>query len=298
MSRHPGLLSLAALLALACGQPEPTTAPSAPPVAPAPAEPPSPEQPPEPTCDERYAAAAARAERLDPSAGACTFDHECVAVPFETECGALCPVAVHTARRDAVPAPEGDCGACPTRTAECARSTPRCNDGRCRMDEGDAPLREVPIPEQNRAGQDPAPPRPAPGDPEQDRARRLLAAIHADDPSLAQDFFFPREAFARVKAIRDPDAYWQRLYARFATDVHALHESLGPFESAPELLGLDIIRRGGWVPRGEEGNALPYWVSRHSQLRYRVGGEERRFEVRVLITWGERWYITHLSEFH
>ena len=58
-----------------------------------------------------------------------------------------------------------------------------------------------------------------------------------------------------------------------------------------------IGSRGGWVAVREEGNALPYWSSRHASIVYRVGEEERRTEVRVLITWGERWYVAHLSEF-
>ncbi|MFK7990547.1 MAG: hypothetical protein AB8I08_31285 [Sandaracinaceae bacterium] len=250
-----------------------------------------------PTCEEQRSAHRAPFESLPPAVTACEFDHECVSMPVDTPCGMLCPMAIHTAQRAAFPTVEGNCVECDRQDAECARSTPRCHEGHCVMDEGDPPLRAIEVPEANRPGQDPPPARPTPGDAEQDAARRLLAAIYADDPSLAQDFFFPREAFAQVKAIADPDGYWQRLYARFATDVHALHASLA-LESEPELVGLDIIRRGGWVPRGEEGNALPYWVSRHSQLRYRVAGEERQFEVRVLITWGDRWYITHLSEFH
>lgn len=166
------------------------------------------------------------------------------------------------------------------------------------MDEGDPVLAEVPVPPGNaRARADDPPPRPPGGEVEQERARRLLAAIAADEPSLAQDFFFPKEAFRHVKGIADPDAYWDRLFARYEQDIHALHESLPGLEDA-ELVGLEIVRRGGWVAPGEEANALPYWVARHNRLRYRVGGEERTLEVRVLITWGDRWYITHLSEFH
>jgi hypothetical protein len=33
-------------------------------------------------------------------------------------------------------------------------------------------------------------------------------------------------------------------------------------------------------------------------LHYRVNGVQRAIEVRVLITWGARWYVIHLREFH
>jgi hypothetical protein len=29
-----------------------------------------------------------------------------------------------------------------------------------------------------------------------------------------------------------------------------------------------------------------------------VDGQPRQFEVRVLITWDDHWYVIHLNEFH
>jgi hypothetical protein len=160
-----------------------------------------------------------------------------------------------------------------------------------------APLGDVPIPPENaRERADDPPPRPPPGDAD-GRARRLFEAIVHDDPARAADFFFPREAFSRVKAMREADAYWRRLFARYEADIHALHAST-PDLARAEFVRLEIVRRGGWVLPGEEGNALPYHAARHNLLHYRVDGAERTLEVRVLITWGDRWYVTHLSEFH
>ncbi|MET0344574.1 MAG: hypothetical protein ABW252_26405 [Polyangiales bacterium] len=154
---------------------------------------------------------------------------------------------------------------------------------------------EADIPPENRADQAAPPPRPA-EDAAQEPARRLFAAIVEDKPELAADFFFPRDAFLRVKAMARPDRYYDRLAARFATDVHALHRTLRG-APAPTFERLELPRRGGWVRVGEEGNRLPYWASRHARLHYRVAGEQRTLEVRVLITWGSRWYVIHLSDF-
>ena len=163
--------------------------------------------------------------------------------------------------------------------------------------EPEAPT-EAPIPPENqRSRADDPPPRPPGGDVEQARASRLFDAIVRDDPALAADFFFPREAFRHVKGIASPDAYWARLFARYERDIHALHASLPDLPRAA-FDRLEIVRRGGWVRPGEEANRLPYWVARHNRLHYQVDGRPRTLEVRVLITWGERWYITHLSEFH
>jgi hypothetical protein len=151
------------------------------------------------------------------------------------------------------------------------------------------------IPPQNRADLTTPPPRP-PVEAAQEPGRRLFAAIVADDPALATDVFFPRDAFLRVKAMAKPERYYDRLVRRFASDVHALHRALGGAQE-PAFERLELTRRGGWVRVGEEGNRLPYWASRHARLHYRVGSERRSLEVRVLISWGDRWYVIHLSDF-
>jgi hypothetical protein len=137
-------------------------------------------------------------------------------------------------------------------------------------------------------------PRPS-ADGAQDGARALLAAIVKDDPALADAFFFPRDAFIELKAIAKPERYWDKLHKRFDEDIHKLHATV---PANAEFVRLELTARGGWVAPGEEGNKLPYWAARHAWLHYRVGPEQRKLEVRVLITWQQRWYVIHLSEFH
>lgn len=141
----------------------------------------------------------------------------------------------------------------------------------------------------------PAGKRPPAGDLDA-RARLLFEAVVRDDPAHAAPVFFPRDAFLQVKAMQNPGRYYDRLYARFQVDIHALHKSLPDLAKA-EFDHLELVTRGGFVKAGEEGNRLPYWASRHAYLVYRVGKALRRFEVRVLITWDERWYVIHLSDF-
>lgn len=149
------------------------------------------------------------------------------------------------------------------------------------------------VPEGNRADLREAPPRPGPGDVEE-RARVLLAAIVADDPARAMDFFLPREAFRAIKGIADPDGLYDRIVRLYERDIHALHAQV-PADA--ELVRFEFSRRRGWVGLREESNRLPYWAQRHNTIVYRTGGEERSFEVRTMIAWDGRWYITHLSEF-
>jgi len=158
-----------------------------------------------------------------------------------------------------------------------------------------AAAQSVSIPAHNRAELTDAP-RPAADERLHALGAALFAAVVHDDPALAEAVFFPRPAFLLVKAIRDPGRYWDQLHTRFARDIHALHRLLATAED-PQYDHVELATRGGFVRRGEEGNRLPYWASRHSVLHYRERGRPHRFELRVMITWDDRWYLIHLSEF-
>ena len=153
----------------------------------------------------------------------------------------------------------------------------------------------VPAHNQARLSANP-PPRPPVGDAEQ-KARRLFDAIKRDDAQSVADFFLPRPAFALIKAIANPDRRYDVLFRAYVEDIHELH--VGQRDIARGTFArFELARRGGWTPVGEEGNRLPYYASRHSWLHYTVDGRPRSFEVRVMITWDDHWYITHLNEFH
>jgi hypothetical protein len=152
------------------------------------------------------------------------------------------------------------------------------------------------IPAHNRPDQTQAPARP-PASEVEAKVRKLFEAIVADDPRLAADSFFPREAFLLVKDMRDPGRYYDRLRRRFDSDIHALHGSLPGIEQA-RYERFELAQRGGFVAPQQEGNRLPYWAARHSLLYFRLGKTVQHLEVRVLITWDDRWYVIHLNEFH
>lgn len=150
----------------------------------------------------------------------------------------------------------------------------------------------VVVPPENDARLTQPIPRPPPGDLEA-RAARLFDAIVHDTPDRALDLFFPRGPFLVLKGIDDPGHYHGVLVRHYVRDIHALHAELPQLERA-RFAGLELSRRATWQTVRSEANALPYWAVRHSLLRYTVDGEERSFEVKALIHWGQRWYITHL----
>ncbi len=148
----------------------------------------------------------------------------------------------------------------------------------------------IAVPPENDPHAETPPARPPVGD-MTERAAQLFQAILADDPAQARELFFPRDPFLILKGIADPGRYWGILMSHYERDIHELSQAI-PHDATFDRFVLS--RRGGWVTRGEEANALPYWACRHSFVYYRAGDREQRFEIRTLINWGPRWYVTHL----
>ena len=130
----------------------------------------------------------------------------------------------------------------------------------------------------------------------QGRARALFDAVVADDPALAEPFWFPREPFTRLKAIDKPEKYWAQLHATYEADVRKLHRSRKSWDGA-RFLSYQPGSAPTWVKPGDEGNSIGYWRSFRGKVRFEQGGKEESFEVRVTITWQGAWHITHLLPF-
>lgn len=123
-------------------------------------------------------------------------------------------------------------------------------------------------------------------------ARLLLAAVAADDPALGRGFFFPAEAFDLVKDMAAPGNYHRKLVRWYEEDIRALHRR---FASGDWKVQGVALGRCKWKEAGREANKLPYWSCRRSTVTAADGARTRRFDIEVLINWGDRWYVTHLG---
>lgn len=139
--------------------------------------------------------------------------------------------------------------------------------------------------------------KPVSDEPElQARAKALFEAIVRDDPASAEPLWFPREPFLVLKDIKDPGKYWDQLHRTYAKDVHALHEKRSSWDGA-RFVRFELGSTPKWVAPGEEGNSIGYFRSFRGKLVFAQNGKEEDLEVRVMITWQGRWFITHLSKF-
>ncbi len=147
------------------------------------------------------------------------------------------------------------------------------------------------IPAHNRPGIA-EPPRPPLGDLPA-RMGELFEALAADDAArVERAVFLPRDAFRLIKGAADPDRIFDRLLRELAEGVHRYHAEL-PAGAAVERVQL---RNCKWVTVREEANRLPYWRCLHNRVHYRAGARSAFLVVRTLISWDDRWYVTHLAE--
>jgi len=92
-------------------------------------------------------------------------------------------------------------------------------------------------------------------------AGKLLAAIKADDPALAADFFFPADAFDLVKDLPVPGRYHRKLVRWYGEDIRAEHRRFKNSDWQVEKIELGRCK---WKEPGTEGNLLPYWSCRRN----------------------------------
>ncbi|MDI1433501.1 hypothetical protein [Polyangium sorediatum] len=130
----------------------------------------------------------------------------------------------------------------------------------------------------------------------QKRAAALFDAIVNDDPARGESFWFPKEPFVSLKDVKGPDKYWDQLHRTYARDIHALHKKRKSWEGAT-FEAFELGSKPKWVPPGDEGNKIGYYRTFRGKLRYRIGEKTESIEVRVIISWQGRWFITHLSKF-
>lgn len=130
----------------------------------------------------------------------------------------------------------------------------------------------------------------------QGRAKLLFEGIVKNDAAIAEPLWFPRDVFLDLKDIKDPGKYWDQLHRAYARDIEKLHKKQKSWEGAT-FDRLDIGSPPKWVKPGDEGNKIGYYRTTKSTLHFTQDGKAHTLEVRVMITWQGRFFITHLSKF-
>jgi hypothetical protein len=128
----------------------------------------------------------------------------------------------------------------------------------------------------------------------EERAAHLLEAVAKKEPALADDFFFPKAPFIPLKDVADPGRYFDQLLATYHHDVAALHAERKDW-SGVAFVSFELGTPPTWVAPGKEYNKIGYFRTFGGKLRYRVSDKTKEINVSTIISWGGRWYVTHLS---
>ncbi len=127
------------------------------------------------------------------------------------------------------------------------------------------------------------------------RAHHLLEAISKDDPSLASDIVFPRDAYIECKDAADPGKHWDdKVMGAFQRQVHALHKRTKDIERA-QYVGFEIGQPISQVVPKKHDISMNLWRVRHSRLTFTIDGKSLRFDLGELMSWKGAWYVIDLK---
>lgn len=126
------------------------------------------------------------------------------------------------------------------------------------------------------------------------RMRHLLEAVSQNEPELASDVLFPRNAFMATHDSTDPQLAWEKsLSGAFRKAVERNHKRTKGIEKARFVsfeLGHTIVQS---APKKHEWKR-PLWTAKHSKLSFTIEGKPRHFDIKELTAWRGAWYVTRL----
>jgi hypothetical protein len=126
------------------------------------------------------------------------------------------------------------------------------------------------------------------------RMRHLLEAIAQDNPELANDALFPRDAYLATRDAADPQKAWEKkLSGAFHRAVERTHKRTKGMENAKFVtfeLGHSITQL---TPKKHDFKR-PLWRVKHSKLTFTIEGKQRHLDIAEMTAWRGAWYVTRL----
>jgi hypothetical protein len=126
------------------------------------------------------------------------------------------------------------------------------------------------------------------------RMRHLVDALAHQNPDLARDVVFPRDAYLALRDVSDPASGWERRVAQpFRAAVERAHRRNPDIERATFLsfeIGSTIVS----VPPRKKEWKKPLWTVKRSRLTFLVDKKPHTVEIAEMTAWRGAWYITRL----
>jgi hypothetical protein len=126
------------------------------------------------------------------------------------------------------------------------------------------------------------------------RMRHLLEAIAQNNPDLANDALFPRDAYISTRDAVDPQKAWEkRLSGAFHRAVERTHKRMKGMENA-KFVGFELGHSITQLTPKKHDFKRPLWRVKHSKLTFTIEGKERHLDIPEMTAWRGAWYVTRL----
>ena len=144
------------------------------------------------------------------------------------------------------------------------------------------------------AGVDDLAPPPPVNDELLGRMRHLLEAVSQDNPDLAGDLLFPRDAYMASRDASDPQRAWEkRVQGLFKRSVERTHKKNKGIETA-KFVGFELGHSVQQLTPKKHDFKKPLWRVKHSKLTFTIEGKVRHLDIAEMTAWRGNWYVTRL----
>jgi hypothetical protein len=126
------------------------------------------------------------------------------------------------------------------------------------------------------------------------RMRHLLEAIAQNNPDLANDAVFPRDAYISTRDAADPQKAWEkRLSGAFHRAVERTHKRIKGMENA-KFVSFEIGHSITQLTPRKHDFKRPLWRMKHAKLTFTIEGKQRHLDIAEMTAWRGAWYVTRL----
>ena len=126
------------------------------------------------------------------------------------------------------------------------------------------------------------------------RMRHLLEAVAQNNPDLAGDAVFPRDAYVSTRDAADPQKAWEKkLSGAFRRHVERTHKRTKGVESA-RFVGFELGHSITQLSPKKHDFKRPLWRVKHSKLSFTIDGKQRHLDIAEMTAWRGAWYVTRL----
>ncbi|MEA2752653.1 MAG: hypothetical protein QOI41_6796 [Myxococcales bacterium] len=126
------------------------------------------------------------------------------------------------------------------------------------------------------------------------RMRHLLEAIAQNNPDLANDALFPRDAYISTRDAADPQKAWEkRLSGAFHRAVERTHKRIKGMENA-KFVSFEIGHSITQLTPRKHDFKRPLWRMKHAKLTFTIEGKQRHLDIAEMTAWRGAWYVTRL----